>query len=75
VTDGVSRRSLVTQLRTGGGPSHDLLVQLDRHRVLTSEQLARLTGAPVRTTTFRLGKLRDARPKLVACARPGRETG
>lgn len=66
-------RSLVTRLRTDGGPSHELLVLLDQHRVLTSEQLARLTGAPARTVTYRLDRLLQA--KLVAFARPGREAG
>ncbi|MFI1996860.1 sigma factor-like helix-turn-helix DNA-binding protein [Actinoplanes sp. NPDC020271] len=56
-----------------GGPSRELLVQLDRHRVLTSGQLARLTGAPARTVTYRLDKLHTAR--LVTFARPGREAG
>ncbi len=66
-------RSLVTRLKTDGGPSHDLLVLLDQHRVLTSTQLARLTGAPQRTVTHRLDRLLQAR--LVAYARPGREAG
>ena len=69
----MSRRSLITQLRTSGGPSEQLLVQLDRHRVLTSGQLARLTGAPQRTVTYRLTALLGER--LVAYARPGREAG
>jgi DNA-binding transcriptional ArsR family regulator len=64
---------LVTRLRTDGGPSHELLVLLDQHRVLTSGQLARLTGAPLRTVTYRLDRLLQAR--LVAFARPGREAG
>ena len=66
-------RSLVTRLRTNGGPSHELLVLLDQHRVLTSGQLARLTGAAQRTVTYRLDRLLQA--KLVAFARPGREAG
>jgi DNA-binding transcriptional ArsR family regulator len=66
-------RSLVTRLRTDGGPSHELLVLLDQHRVLTSGQLARLTGAAQRTVTYRLDRLLQAR--LVAFARPGREAG
>lgn len=66
-------RSLVTRLRTDGGPSHELLVLLDQHRVLTSGQLARLTGAAARTVTYRLDRLLQA--KLVAFARPGREAG
>jgi hypothetical protein len=45
-------RSLVTRLRTDGGPSHELLVLLDQHRVLTSGQLAWLTGAAARTVTY-----------------------
>jgi hypothetical protein len=66
-------RSLVTRLRTDGGPSHELLVLLNQHRVLTSDQLARLTGAAARTVTYRLDRLLQA--KLVAFARPGREAG
>ena len=66
-------RSLVTRLRTDGGPSHELLVLLDQHRVLTSDQLARLTGAAARTVTYRLDRLLHA--GLIAYARPGREAG
>jgi hypothetical protein len=69
----LARQSLVTRLRTDGGPSHELLVLLDQHRVLTSGQLARLTGAAQRTVTYRLDRLLQA--KLVAFARPGREAG
>ncbi|WP_170286668.1 hypothetical protein [Micromonospora olivasterospora] len=39
------------RLRTAGGPSHELLVLLDQHRVLTTNQLARVTGAPVGTVS------------------------
>ena len=46
---------------------------LDQHRVLMSDQLARLTGAAARTVTYRLDRLLQAR--LVAFARPGREAG
>lgn len=43
--------------------------------MLTSDQLARLTGAPALTVTYRLDALLKAKPKLVANARPGREAG
>jgi hypothetical protein len=66
-------RSYITRLRTDGGPSHDLLLLLDRHRVLTTDQVARATGTPVRTVRYRLDRLHSA--KLVEYARPGRETG
>lgn len=66
-------RSYVTRLRTDGGPSHELLVLLDRHRVLTTDQIARATGTPVRTVRYRLDRLHSA--KLVQYARPGREAG
>ncbi|MGH3714555.1 MAG: replication-relaxation family protein [Micromonosporaceae bacterium] len=66
-------RSYLTRLRTSEGPSHLLLVLLNQHRVMTTGQLARATGAPERTVRYRLDRLRKAR--LVDCARPGRETG
>jgi hypothetical protein len=69
----VADRSYLTRLRASGGPSHDLLVLLDRHRVMTTGQLARATGVPERTVRYRLGRLHDAR--LVDCVRPGREAG
>jgi hypothetical protein len=66
-------RSLITRLKTQGGPSHQLLELLDRHRVMTTLQLARATGAPERTVLYRLTRLREA--QLVDAARPGREAG
>ncbi|HZN72888.1 MAG TPA: replication-relaxation family protein [Micromonosporaceae bacterium] len=66
-------RSYLTRLRTSGGPSHDLLVLLDKHRVMTTGQLARATAVPERTTRYRLDRLHTA--GLVECVRPGRETG
>ena len=66
-------RSLVTRLRTFGGPSHDLLVLLDQHRVMTTVQLARATDVPERTTRYRIERLHSA--GLVDFARPGRERG
>lgn len=66
-------RSYLTRLRTSGGPSHDLLILLDRHRVMTTGQLARATGTPERTIRYRLDRLHAA--GLVECVRPGRETG
>ncbi len=65
--------SYLTRLRVSGGPSHDLLVLLDRHRVMTTLQLARATNTPERTVRYRLGRLRDAH--MVDCVRPGREAG
>lgn len=67
------RRGYLDRLRSDGGPSHELLVLLERHRVLTTDQLARLSSAPVRTARYRLDRLHTA--KLVAYARPGREAG
>ncbi|SBT69315.1 Replication-relaxation [Micromonospora sediminicola] len=69
----MSDRAFVQRLRTSGGPSHELLVLLDAHRVLTTDQLARATGAPVRTVRHRLDRLRGA--GLVDAVRPGREAG
>jgi transcription initiation factor IIE alpha subunit len=69
----VADRSFLARLRTSGGPSHDLLVLLDRHRVMTTGQVARATGVPERTVRYRLDRLHDAR--LVDCVRPGRESG
>ncbi|MFI6134052.1 replication-relaxation family protein [Micromonospora sp. NPDC051141] len=69
----MSDRAFVQRLRTSGGPSHELLVLLDTHRVLTTDQLARATGAPVRTVRHRLDRLRGA--GLVDAVRPGREAG
>jgi|GEM_PF-1497017 len=63
----------VTRIRLDGGPSHELLVLLDQHRVLTTQQLARATATPERTVLHRLDRLRQAH--LVDCVRPGRETG
>lgn len=69
----MTSRSLVQRLQTSGGPSHDLLVLLDQHRVMTTDQLARATGTPVRTVRYRLDRL--AEHHLVAAHRPGREAG
>ncbi|MFC0533317.1 replication-relaxation family protein [Phytohabitans kaempferiae] len=66
-------RSYLTRLRASGGPSHELLVLLHQHRVMTTDQLARATGTPERTVRYRLDQLHDAR--LVECVRPGREAG
>jgi transcription initiation factor IIE alpha subunit len=65
--------AFLTRLRTGDGPSHLLLVLLNQHRVMTTNQLARATGTPERTARYRLDQLHDA--GLVAYARPGRESG
>src|SRR4051812_47612295 len=65
-------RAYLQRLRQGG-PSLDLLVLLDEHRVLTTDQLARATGTPVRTVRYRLTQLQ--RHGLVDEPRPGREVG
>ena len=67
------RRGFIERLRTQGGPSLDLLVLLDQHRVLTTDQLARATGTSVRTVRYRLSRL--AEHGLVDEHRPGREVG
>ena len=69
----VADRSLMARLRTSGGPSHDLLVLLDQHRVMTTTQLARASSVPERTTRYRIERLHSA--GLVDFARPGRERG
>jgi DNA-binding transcriptional ArsR family regulator len=69
----VPEPAFVTRIRTSGGPSHELLVLLDKHRVLTTSQLARATSTPERTVRYRLDRLREAH--LVDCVRPGRESG
>jgi len=66
-------RAFVERLRTQGGPSLELLVLLDQHRVLTTDQLARATNTPVRTVRYRLARLAEHR--LVDEHRPGREVG
>lgn len=65
--------SFVARLRQAGGPSHELLVLLDQHRVLTTDQCARASDAPQRTVRWRLDRLREH--GLVASIRPGREAG
>lgn len=66
-------RSYLARLRTAGGPSHDLLVLLDQHRVMTTGQIARATATPERTVRYRLDRLHEA--GLGDCVRPGREQG
>lgn len=66
-------RAYLERLRTQGGPSMDLLVLLDTHRVLTTDQAARATRTPVRSARNRLVRL--AEHGLVAAHRPGREVG
>lgn len=66
-------RAFVERLRTQGGPSLELLVLLDTHRVLTTDQLARAGDTPVRTVRYRLDRLREH--GLVDAVRPGRESG
>ena len=65
--------AFLNRLRTSDGPSHQLLVLLNQHRVMTTGQLARATDTPERTVRYRLEQLHDA--GLVAYARPGRESG
>jgi hypothetical protein len=69
----MSDRAFLRRLRTSGGPSHDLLVLLDRHRVMTTDQLARATATPKRTVRYRMERLHSV--NLVDCVRPGRERG
>src|SRR5439155_23780560 len=57
---GVADSAFLTRLRTGDGPSHLLLVLLNEHRVMTTDQLAHATGTPERTVRYRLDQLHDA---------------
>lgn len=61
------------RLRASGGPSEQLLLLLNDHRVMTTDQLARATNTPARTVLYRLEQLRTA--GLVDYDRPGRQTG
>ncbi|MCT2277575.1 replication-relaxation family protein [Micromonospora chalcea] len=61
------------RLRASGGPSEHLLVLLNDHRVMTTDQLARATDTPARTVLYRLEQLRTA--GLVDYDRPGRQRG
>ncbi|ROO62908.1 protein involved in plasmid replication-relaxation [Micromonospora sp. Llam0] len=61
------------QLRASGGPSEQLLLLLNDHRVMTTDQLARATATPARTVLYRLEQLRTA--GMVDYDRPGRHTG
>ncbi|MFY1673192.1 replication-relaxation family protein [Plantactinospora sp. WMMB334] len=61
------------RLRASGGPSEALLLILNEHRVMTTDQLARATSTPARTVLYRLEQLRTA--GLVGYDRPGRQTG
>lgn len=58
--------SFLTRLRTSDGPSHLVLVLLDQHRVMTTDQLARATATPERTVRYRHWWLRPAGARLVA---------
>ena len=53
----MSDRAFLRRLRASGGPSHDLLVLLDQHRVMTTDQLARATATPKRTVRYRMERL------------------
>lgn len=66
-------RSVIDRLRASGGPGLRLLELLNEHRALRTSQLVRLSGAPERTTTYRLTQLLSA--GLVAVDRPGAERG
>ncbi|MFI9638971.1 replication-relaxation family protein [Micromonospora sp. NPDC051925] len=68
MSSGVSHR-----LRASGGPSEALLLLLNDHRVMTTDQAARATGTPARTVLYRLEQLRAA--GLVDFDRPGRQSG
>src|SRR5262249_39674944 len=70
---GVADSAFLTRLQTSDGPSHLLLILLNRHRVMTTGQLARATDTPERTVRYRLDRVPQA--GLVAYARPGRESG
>ncbi len=61
------------RLRASGGPSEELLLLLNDHRVMTTDQLARATSTPARTVLYRLDQLRAA--GLVDYDRPGRQRG
>ncbi|WP_255421169.1 MULTISPECIES: replication-relaxation family protein [Micromonospora] len=61
------------RLRASGGPSEHLLLLLNDHRVMTTDQLARATATPARTVLYRLEQLRTA--GLVDYDRPGRQRG
>lgn len=56
-----------------GDPLHQLLTLLHHHRVLTTSQLVKATGAADRTVRHRLARLRNRR--LIASVRPGRTFG
>ena len=61
------------RLRASGGPSEHLLLLLNDHRVMTTDQASRATGTPARTVLYRLEQLRA--DGLVDYDRPGRHTG
>ncbi|MDG4749918.1 replication-relaxation family protein [Micromonospora sp. WMMD718] len=61
------------RLRASGGPGEELLLLLNDHRVMTTDQLARATGTPDRTVLYRLDRLRA--DGLVGYDRPGRHAG
>jgi DeoR/GlpR family transcriptional regulator of sugar metabolism len=52
--------AFLTRLRTADGPSHQLLVLLNQHRVMTTGQLARATDTSERTVRYRLEQLHNA---------------
>ncbi|WP_028192422.1 replication-relaxation family protein [Salinispora pacifica] len=61
------------RLRAFGGPGEELLLLLNDHRVMTTDQLARATGTPDRTVLYRLDQLRA--DGLISYDRPGRHSG
>jgi len=73
VSDGPVDRSAVPYDAVVSVVAERLLQLLDAHRVLTTGQLTRMTGAPERTTEYRLARL--AERGLAGRVRPPRQRG
>lgn len=69
----MSAKAYLARLRSTNGPSHQLLVLLDKHRVMSTIQIHRATGAPERTVRYRMEQL--GKHGLVGWTRPGLEAG
>lgn len=69
----MSAKAYLARLRSSDGPSHQLLVLLDKHRVMSTTQIHRATGAPERTVRYRMEQL--GKHGLVGWTRPGLEAG
>lgn len=69
----MAAHNTTNRLRASGGPNEQLLLLLNDHRVMTTDQLARATATPARTVLYRLEQLRTA--GMVDFDRPGRQTG